>query len=102
MEVFARPSEVVFGAESADDARRRFTTATLQLVHRTVSDLVIVSHGTVMALFVGAETGIEPFPFWKRQEMPFAVTLTLPDLSLEEITFLTDERSKDAKRQRYG
>lgn len=90
-EMFARPSELVFGAESADDARRRFTATVMHLIRRTVGDLVIVSHGTVMALFVGAETGIEPFPFWKRQEMPFAVTLALPDLILEGTTFLNDE-----------
>ena len=87
-ELFTRPSDLVFGAETADQARRRFTMALMRLVTRVTGDLVVVTHGTVMALFVAEATGVEPFGFWKRQEMPFAVTLTLPALALEGMTFL--------------
>jgi broad specificity phosphatase PhoE len=82
-DLFARPGELVFGAETADQARRRFTVAAMRLVIASAGDVIIVTHGTVMTLFVAEATGIEPFAFWKRQQMPFAVTLTLPDLRLE-------------------
>jgi broad specificity phosphatase PhoE len=88
--LFARPTELVFGAETADQARRRFTLAVMRLVTRSISDVMIVTHGTVMTLFVAEATGVEPFAFWKRQEMPFAVTLTLPELRLAGTTSLND------------
>lgn len=80
--LFERPSEVVFGVESAAQARQRFTQAIMRLVAETRGDVVAVSHGTVMALFVAEVTGAEPFAFWKRLEMPCAVVLSLPDLAL--------------------
>lgn len=90
-DLFARPGDLVFGSETADRARRRFTHALMRLVARTTGDLPVVTHGTVMTLFVAQVTGVEPFAFWKRQEMPFAVTLVLPDLRLERTTFLTGD-----------
>ena len=88
-DLFARPGQLVFGAETADQARRRFTAALVRLLTRAAGDIVVVSHGTVIALFVAEVSGVEPFAFWKRQEMPFAVTLTLPELRLERTTFVT-------------
>jgi broad specificity phosphatase PhoE len=87
--VFTRPSEVVFGSESADAALERFGSAVMRAIDQTARDAVIVSHGTVIALFVAKHTGTDPFEFWKRQQMPFAVTLALPHLRLEKLTFLT-------------
>jgi broad specificity phosphatase PhoE len=84
-DLFARPAELVFGAETADQARRRFTRALMPLLARSTGDVVAVSHGTVMTLFVAQATGVEPFAFWKRQEMPCAVTLTIPELRLTGI-----------------
>jgi broad specificity phosphatase PhoE len=87
-DLFARPGELVFGAETAEQARRRFTMAVMRLVARSSEDVVVVTHGTVLALFVAEVAGLEPFAFWKRQQMPFAVTLGLPELKVEETTFL--------------
>ncbi len=85
-ELFARPAERVFGTESADEARRRFTMALMRLVTRAAGDVVVVSHGTVITLFVAGAAGVEPFTFWKRLEMPCAVTLALPELALSAVT----------------
>jgi broad specificity phosphatase PhoE len=81
-QMFARPRERVFGTETADDARRRFTLALMRLVARSSDDVIAVSHGTVMTLFVAEAAGVEPFAFWKSLEMPCAVTLTIPGLEL--------------------
>ena len=87
-DLFARPSELVFGSETADQARRRYTMAVMRLVTSTSADVVIVSHGTVITLFVAEAAGVNPFAFWQRLEMPSAVTLSLPDLKVESTTFL--------------
>ena len=85
-ELFARPAECVFGSESADAARRRFTTAVMRLLPRARGDIVVVSHGTVMTLFVAEVAGVEPFRFWKSLGMPAAVTLSVPELTLAGVT----------------
>lgn len=81
--LFARPSEQVFGTESADEARRRFTAALMRLIASTQDDIVVVTHGTVLTLFVAEATGVEPFTFWRRLALPCAVTLSLPELKFE-------------------
>ena len=83
-QMFARPSDLVFGAESAERARRRFTTALMRLFVRSSEDVIVVSHGTVMTLFVAEATGVDPFAFWKKLEMPCAVTLSVPELHFRE------------------
>ena len=85
-DLFARPSDRVFGAESADEARRRFTLAVMRLVTSSPGDVVAVTHGTVLTLFVAEATGVEPFAFWRRLDLPCAVTLSLPDLKLLAVT----------------
>jgi len=45
-------------------------------------NLALVSHGTVITLFVSRAVGAEPMPFWKRLDLPAFVVLSLPDLSL--------------------
>jgi broad specificity phosphatase PhoE len=81
-QMFARPLECVLGTETAEHARRRFTLALMRVIARSANDVVAVSHGTVMTLFVAEATGVEPFAFWKSLEMPCAVTLTIPDLQI--------------------
>jgi broad specificity phosphatase PhoE len=83
-QMFARPRDLVFGTETAERARRRFTLALLRLMARTTEDVIAVSHGTVMTLFVAEATGAEPFAFWKSLQMPCAITLRVPDLDVKE------------------
>ncbi|MBU0512875.1 MAG: phosphoglycerate mutase family protein, partial [Chloroflexi bacterium] len=55
--LFARPAELVFGDETADQAEERFTQAVKSVIaaypHKNIA---IVTHGTVMSLFVGRVT----------------------------------------------
>ena len=81
-QMFARPLEPVFGTETAEHARRRFSLALMRLIARSADDVVAVSHGTVMTLFVAEATGVAPFALWKSLEMPCAVTLTIPGLQI--------------------
>jgi broad specificity phosphatase PhoE len=85
-ELFERPRDLVYGTETGEQARRRFKRAVANLLATDSDDVIVVSHGTVMTLFVSAAAGVEPFAFWQSLEMPCAVTLTPPALSVAGMT----------------
>ena len=45
----------------------------------------MVTHGTVLALYVAAVTGVDAIDLWRRLGLPSYVTLTRPDLTLVDI-----------------
>ena len=76
----------VFGAETGDQARERFAAAVDDaLKQHTAGNVAIVSHGTVMTLFLTHAAGIDPVPFWKGLGLPAFVVLSYPDLALLEV-----------------
>lgn len=84
---FAQPDTLVFGNETAQQALHRFTDAVALVCkgstsNLVASNLVVVSHGIVISLFVAAHNGINAFAFWKGLAMPDCVVLRLPDFSL--------------------
>lgn len=69
--LFLHPDAVVYGCESADAAHRRFESATRSAISsQPPGTLVIVAHGTVIALLVGRANGLDPFPIWKSLGLP--------------------------------
>ncbi|HEU4939755.1 MAG TPA: histidine phosphatase family protein [Vicinamibacterales bacterium] len=83
---FSQPAVCVFGNESADEARTRFERALLPLVQDGIGDIVVVTHGTVLTLAVAERCKLDPFHFWQRLGLPSAVSLTVPDMTLEQVT----------------
>ncbi|MEH1920566.1 histidine phosphatase family protein [Nostoc sp.] len=85
---FATPDELVMGLETATQAYQRFQQAVENIIAKTPNgDVIIVTHGTVMTLFIANFTAEEPFHFWQQLENPMAIVLPLPDFkSLEMIT----------------
>jgi broad specificity phosphatase PhoE len=84
--LFEHPGELIFGNETADEAHDRFASAignVLQTHHS--GNLAVVTHGTVLTLFVARAAGIEPVPFWRRLGLPAFVVLSLPDLTTEAV-----------------
>jgi phosphoribosyl-AMP cyclohydrolase len=82
-EFFRQPHKRVLGAESADEAHRRFKRALEGvLAGYAGQNIAVVAHGTVISLFVSRAAGIEPFPFWKRLGLPSFVVLSLPDFNV--------------------
>jgi broad specificity phosphatase PhoE len=80
------PGERVFGAETGEQARKRFSAAVSEIMTcHPAGNMVIVTHGTVMTLFVAHAAGIDPVPFWKGLGLPALVVLSYPDLSLVEV-----------------
>jgi broad specificity phosphatase PhoE len=83
--MFEKPGERVFGLESADQSHARYAAAVNALLESYPGEtLGIVSHGTVMSLFIGRANPVDPYEFWQTLEMPDFVVLGLPGLRLKE------------------
>jgi broad specificity phosphatase PhoE len=83
---FENPSEVVWGRESAEEARERFTGAVgAVLARHPTGDVVVVAHGTVITLFVSRFADLDAFRFWRRLGMPSLCVLQLPGYELNEV-----------------
>ena len=86
---FASPTECVFGRESAAAASARFARAVNTLIATAGGeDVIIVTHGTVMALFLAPSARLDPFSLWRTLSMPCAAIVRLPALKLDRIVAL--------------
>lgn|SRR5574341_624678 len=80
---FEKQHELVLGNETADEAHARFAKAVAGVVEKYRNENVaIVSHGTVISLFVARAMELEPFAFWKRLGLPSFVVMSLPEFAL--------------------
>jgi broad specificity phosphatase PhoE len=80
---FANPNQLVFGEETANNAYQRFSAAIDQLIVEAPGEnLIVIAHGTVIALFVSRRAGVAPFPLWQRLGLPSFVVLELPSLRI--------------------
>ena len=81
---FRQPDELVLGLESANEAEARFRAAVdAILTKHTGGNVAIVSHGTVIALFL-AQDAKERFRLWRQLGLPSFAVLSLPDYKLLE------------------
>jgi broad specificity phosphatase PhoE len=85
--LFATPSLAVVGEESADRALARFESALAAAVSDTPAGehLVVITHGTVIALLVAAHEAIDGFALWQRLECPSFVVLSADGYRLCEV-----------------
>lgn len=83
--LFEVQDEVVFGEESAVDAYERFARA-INLLENDYPDKVVtvVTHGTVMALFLERHSDVDPIEFWQKMGLPMYVVLD-SDYAVEAI-----------------
>jgi len=75
---FQNPDVLVFGSETADQAHARF----YQTVHSVLNEhssktIVVVTHGTVISLFVSRLTGSSDLELWSRLGLPSFVAMEL-------------------------
>ncbi|MCC7452153.1 MAG: histidine phosphatase family protein [Anaerolineae bacterium] len=83
---FDNPHTLIYGRDTADEAYTRFNRAVEDVIRRyPQGNLVIVTHATVLTLFVSRRAGIAPFPFWQRLGMPAFAVFDLPDLKLRTL-----------------
>jgi broad specificity phosphatase PhoE len=85
-DLFAHPDEVVFGNESASAALTRFAAAVDHVVVEDAGgDVVVVSHGTVISLFVAKRADVDGEKLWATLGQPSYVSLELPNHRIVEI-----------------
>jgi broad specificity phosphatase PhoE len=75
---FKRPTELVLGRETAETAGRRVTGAIDRIIAENQGrDVAIVTHGTVLALYLAPLLPADPFELWRRLALPSFVVLDL-------------------------
>lgn len=80
---FETPDKLIFGRETANQSFARFSEALAKVETRHPNqNIVVVSHGTVMSLFVSRFNPIDAFSFWQKLDMPALVVLSLPQYQL--------------------
>jgi broad specificity phosphatase PhoE len=84
---FSEPQRLVLGKETAQATSKRFDEAIRQVMaERGESKAVaIVTHGTVMALFLADRASEDPFDLWRRLQLPSYVVIDWPSGEIEQI-----------------
>jgi broad specificity phosphatase PhoE len=85
--LFAQPARAVVGNESAEQALARFESALAAALLDTPAGepLVVVTHGTVIALLVAAHNPVDGFALWQRLQCPSFVVLLAAGYRLCEV-----------------
>ena len=75
---FQEPDDLVLGRETANQALLRYEQAVERLLDSNPGKtILIVSHGTVMSLFVSQVTGIEGYQLWEELGLPSFIVLDM-------------------------
>ncbi len=84
--LFTAPDELVYGSETANEALARFEQALLFAVEQEPgSDTVVVTHGTVITLFLARHASVDPMETWRLLGLPSCAVLALPGFILLDI-----------------
>ena len=84
---YEQPFELVFGEETADSAYGRFSKAVHKITDSyPTENVAIVTHGTVLSLFVSRISDLEPFALWKKLGLPSWVALSRPGFEIVDIS----------------
>ena len=82
-EFFERPSVLVFGSETAEQALQRFRHAVNSVLDLYKDKtILIVAHGTVISLYVSWLTGCDGHKLWKELGLPSFVVLAIQSQAL--------------------
>jgi broad specificity phosphatase PhoE len=82
---FGQPARLVFGRETAVTTLVRFSKGLHSVLDTNpLGNVVVVAHGTVIALWASCWVSADPFAFWKRLGMPALVVFSRPEMSLVE------------------
>ena len=84
-QLFCKSDQLVLGTETAEQALNRVAVAIGQVIEAGQADSVVVTHGTVMTLYLASVAGIEPMCFWRRLGTPSYVVLSLPDMRIQSM-----------------
>ena len=81
---FQNQDELIFGTETATQARERFDQAVREVLKRYPDEtLAICSHGTVMSLFIAHYNPVNLLEFWQDLKMPDVVVISRDSFELK-------------------
>ena len=82
---FENSTTLVFGNETADECHTRFNQA-VRFIHNYYRDktIVVVTHGTVISLFISRLTGISDILLWNELGLPSFVLIDMQSAALIE------------------
>ena len=83
---FREPDRLVFGTETSAQALSKFSSAIDRLIEAEPVDFIVVTHGTVMTLYIANVNGVRPMDFWRRLGLPSFAVLALPDKRLQSVS----------------
>ena len=82
---FENPGRLVWGNETAEEARGRFEGAVRGVLdERDEEVIVIVAHGTVISLLVARHNDLDAQALWRSLGLPSFCVLSAEDLQLRE------------------
>lgn len=82
---FQKPGQLVFGEETGLQAASRMNSAVSRILQLHPDETIgVVSHGTVITLFVSMWNAIQPVQFWRALQMPCMVVIDRNTLELLE------------------
>jgi broad specificity phosphatase PhoE len=82
---FEKPGRLIFGSETADECHARFEQAVQSILSNYADKtILVVSHGTVISLFVSRLTGISDLFLWNELGLPSFVVIDLQSATLIE------------------
>jgi len=88
--LFAKPTALVFGNETANEALTRFRQAVeIVLNSHPNKNIVVVAHGTVISLYVAWLNGCDGYELWKQLGLPAFVVLDIQSKTLIETVNIT-------------
>lgn len=81
---FDQPARLTIGTETAEGAFQRFAAAVRDILSAARDqDTAIVTHGTVLALFVAHHNSIAPFDLWASLDLPSYVVVDATTLAFD-------------------
>lgn len=92
-EFISQPSRLVLGTETARQACDRFTGAIEAVLEADSADAIVITHGTVMTLYLARMADIQPMSFWRELQTPCLVEVELPDRRVGPIVVAGERES---------
>ena len=85
-----QPQQLLYGEEAFDAARVRFAKAVNRIVAKNEGTVALLSHGTILSLYIASMIETNPFDIWKLLDMPAYAVFSLPDMKICEICYSLD------------
>ena len=95
---FCNPGQLELGTETADQARDRMAGSIDAELKAGHADSLVVTHGTVIALYVASVADVRPTCLWRGLGLPSYVSILLPSMDIHSVVESVLEERQAADR----